>query len=68
MKTLGFNTANDALFITSCKIIAYILNELGIDSSTKGYLSDSVRIASLKSAGKLNSGKHMAKWISPMCD
>ncbi|MGD6735463.1 hypothetical protein ACP5PY_03405 [Photobacterium leiognathi subsp. mandapamensis] len=65
MNILGFKTANDELFITSCKIIAYILNELGIDSSTKSYLRDSVRIASLKSAGKLKSGKHMAKWISP---
>ncbi|NVH48867.1 hypothetical protein [Photobacterium damselae] len=64
MAELGFNTANDELFITSCKIIAYIINELGIDSSTKGYLRDSVRIASLKSAGKLKSGKHMARWIS----
>lgn len=60
----NFKTVNDGVFFTSCKIIAFILNELAVDKSTKGYLRDSIRMASVKAAGKKDYGKHMAKLIS----
>ena len=60
-----FETSSNELFFTSCKVIEFLINSLGINKSTNHYIRNAVRLASLNAAGKTFTGKHMARWISP---